>query len=223
MMKKLSFLKNYQLIFSLTLIILIPSALLLHNYFVVKTVKKNMDAEFINKAALSVNILKNNVSESFPDYNKIQDEIEKTVRENPEIVALDFLIPVKDNFKIVASLSKKNIGKILNQTLNNIAWKEEFITFTTNTSSLSSDQRLKREDYQNNVRYQVVAKVVKNKKGDKVGLLSMKISLKNVDDLTKNLIFRSYFTLAILIIFILLLIFSNSQLFQYAVLFQKLK
>ncbi len=223
MMKKLSFLKNYQLIFSLILIILIPSALLLHNYFVVKTIKKNMDTEFINKAALSVNILKNNISESLPDYNKVQDEIERTVRENPEIIALDFLVPVKDNFKIVASLSKKNIGKILNQTLNNIAWKEEFITFTTNTSSLSSDQRLKREDYQSNTRYQVVVKVVKNKKGDKVGLLSMKISLKNVDDLTKSLIFRSYFTLIILVIFILLLIFSNSQLFQYAVLFQKLK
>jgi len=223
MMKKLSFLRNYQLFFSLALIVFIPLALLLHNYFLVKTIKKNMDAEFINKAALSVNILKSSISEFWPDYAKIQDKIEEIVRENPEIIALDFLVPEKDNFKIVASISKRNIGKVLDQTLNNIAWKEGFITFTTNASSFSADQTLQKEDYQSNTRYQMVVKTLEGKDGKKIGLLSMKISLAEVDSLTKNLIFRSYFTLTILILFILLLIASNSQLFQYAVLFQKLK
>ena len=45
---------------------------------------------------------------------------------------LDVLIPEKENFKVVASIDKENIGKVLDQTLNTIAWKEEFITFTTN-------------------------------------------------------------------------------------------
>jgi len=222
-MKKVAFLKNYQLIFALLLILFIPAVLLLHNYYFVKTVKSNMDTEFINKGALAVNIVKNNFVHQWPNYSSIQSRIDEIVKETPEIKSLDVLVPEKENFKIVASINKKNVGKILDQTLNTIAWKEEFITFTTNSSSDSSDQSLQAGDYQSDYRYQMVVKVLKDTNGRKLGLISMKISLAEVDNLTQSLINRSFWTLIGIIVIVLLMIASNFRLFHYVMLFQKLK
>lgn len=222
-MNKLKLLKNYQLIFALVMIVFIPSALLLHNYFTVQTVKRNMNTEYVNKASLTTNVTKNYIMAAWPDENEMQRRVEKVGAQNEEIIALDVLVPKKDNFKIQNSIKRQNAGEILENTLNNIAWKEEFITFTTNASAPTSDQSLTRKDYEENKRYQMVVKTLKNSDGEKVGLLSLKISLEEVDNLTESLVFRSYFVTAVLILVILLLVMSNFRLFRYAARFQQLK
>jgi signal transduction histidine kinase len=215
--------RNYQLLLALILVIFIPTALLAHNYFTIKKVKENLNIEMINKAALSTNVAKNYIQEAWPNQEEMQDRILTVVNENKELKVLDVLVPEEDNFKIIASISEKNIGKVVDNTLNNIAWKEEFITFSTNAGGMSSDQTLESYDYQSGDRYQMVVKTLKNKQGEKVALLSSKISLEQIDNLTQALIFRSYFFSGLIILAILILIATNFKLFQEAAVSHRLK
>ena len=215
--------RNYQLGFALVLVVFIPTALLLHNYFLVKKVKSNLDLEFTNKATLTTNVTKNYIKEAWPSREKMQERIVTVVNENKEIKTLDVLVPEGENFKIVASISQNSKGEVVENTLNNIAWKEGFITFSTNASSKSSIQELKSYDYESGNRYQMVVKTIKNEQGEKVALLSSKISLEQISNLTQSLIIRSYFVLGLIIIAILALIATNFKLFKQAAISQRLK
>jgi signal transduction histidine kinase len=216
--------RNYQLLLALVLVVFIPTALLALNYFTIKKVKDNLDVEITNKAALSTNIAKNYIQQAWPDKQKVQDRVLTIVNENRELKALDVLVPEEGgDFKIVASISERNEGKIVENTLNNIAWKEDFLTFSTNAGGMSSDQSLESYDYQSGARYQMVVRTLKNSQGEKVALLSSKVSLEQINALTQELIFRSYFFSGLIILAILILIATNFKLFQEAAVSNRLK
>lgn len=226
-MKKIrvKFLKNFQLVFAIVLILFIPTSLLLYNFFLVGTIKENMDFEYRDKASLSISIAREAIKEDWPDKELMQKKIKKIGNNNPQIEALDVLVPVDNSgdFKICCSLSPQARGETLSQTLNNIAWNEEFIAFTTNSSASSSLQKMTREDASSPTRYQMVMRTFSNDRGEKVGMLSMKISLEDVEKLNKKLIFWSWIISILLVITLLLFVATNFKLFRYVVGFQKLR
>ncbi|MFW5888087.1 MAG: sensor histidine kinase [Patescibacteria group bacterium] len=215
--------RNYQLLLALVLVVFVPTALLALNYFTIKKAKENLDVEIDNKITLSTNIAKNYIQQAWPDKQEVQDRVLTIVNENRELKALDVLVPEGDNFKIIASISERNKGKLVEDPLNNIAWKEGALIFSTNAGGMSSDQSLESYDYQSGARYQMIARTLENSQGEKVALLSAKVSSEQIKVLTQELIFRSYFFSGLIILAILILIATNFKLFQEAAVSNRLK
>lgn len=215
--------KNYQLIFSILLIIFIPAALLFHTYFSVKSIQKNMDVELQRKALLVENVFNSVIYDSLDNRELLQQKITRIARNSPEIIAFDIVMPKEEKFEIIAGLDKEAIGTELDDLQNVMAWYEnKTFAYLTKTSALSADQNLAKQQGEFG-RFWVVVSPLHNEIGEKTALVIVKLSSKIIDDLIQQSVNRSYFILTIIICIILLLVASNSRLFQYALLFQKLK
>lgn len=223
-MPKFNFLKkNYQLIFSILLIIFIPAALLFHTYFSVKSIQKNMDIELQRKALLVENVFNAVIYDSLNNRDLLQQKITRIAQNSPEIIAFDVVVPKEEKFEIIAGLDKEAIGTELDDLQNVMAWYEnKTFAYLTKTSAPSSSQDISEQKGEFG-RFWVVVSPLQNEIGEKTALVIVKLSSKIIDDLTQQSINRSYLILAIIICIILLLVASNSRLFQYALLFQKLK
>ena len=221
---KVKFLKNFQLVFAIILVVFIPAALLLYNFFLVSTFKDNMHEEFRNEAILAVDITQEITEDYWPNKQLIRKKIQDIGGRVDEIKALDILVPAKSgDFKILASLSRQAQGETVSETLNNIAWNEEFIAFRTHSSASSSIQKLSRDNPYSQYPYQMIMKTFTDSKGEKAGLISMKISLEEMEASNETLIFYSWLISIILTVAILLFIATNFRLFRYVVGFQRLR
>jgi len=200
--------KNYQILYSLFLIIFIPLALFLHTYFLVKQMRSNMDLELQNKAIMVENSLEVAIVDNFRE-DSIQRKIDKLVEITPEIRALKIVIPQGEKFRIIASKNKTEKGKEVRELQYTLAWERE-----EGIAALLVEGK---------ERFWEVSKVLKNEKGEKLGLIIMELSLTNIDKLTQHTIFQAYFWLVVVIIIVILLVANHARLFQYISLYQRLK
>ena len=226
---KIKALKNYQLITALLLIIFIPASLLLYNNFFISKFRTLMNNELINKAALSADMIIGGQAASLANpaiaqqiINRIAQEANKD-QTTPSIQALSLLVPAKDGFKMVAGLNPTGIDQIVSDQYYQLAWENNFIAFNTASGSQTADQTLTATDQKNNARYTTVLKVLKDDQNNKIGLLSLKIPAREVDDYLSGIVSWSNLILVGIILIILISIVSNSQLFKYAFLFENLK
>jgi signal transduction histidine kinase len=130
---------------------------------------------------------------------------------NEEILQFEFLTrdPEKESFKVVASSEEEAIGKDTAEIQNILAWNQnEGIAF------LGTDGQS---------RVWKITKILNNETGEKIGLVSMAVSLDLSDQLIDSTINRSYFVLFITIFAVLLLVTNNSRLFGYAFAVSKMK
>ncbi len=210
--KIIDFIKNNPgIMYSLVLLILIPFLVFVNTFYILKNFQKNIDNITHSKVILAQDIINSTAQDYLTDPQKLGELINKTMAQNEEIRQFEFLgiNQEKGSFKVIASSEKLNIGKDTAEVQNILAWnREEGIAFLGNDGK---DRVWK------------ITKMLKDDQGEKIGLVSLAISLNYSDELIDSTINKSYLVLLISIFVIFLLIINNMRLFGYALSLYKIR
>jgi signal transduction histidine kinase len=226
--EKTSFLrKNWQIIYAILLIILVPVTIVLNTLFVVDRFRTTVDAE-LQRTALIIGKMVNVTSvDLFDDTQALQQRIQDVAEVIPEVRSLDLLTYDKEieDFVVSASLDAEAIGQVAHGTQNILSrYTEQSIAYLTRSPRAAGlDQRLTAEEARSDARYWGVIMPMYDAEGELQYLLSSKISLEVIDNLVKSNLFWSYAWLGVTVLIVILILASNTRLFQYAILFKKLK
>jgi len=221
---KINFLKkNYQIIYSIVLIIFIPLAIIANTVIFTRAYKTAIDQEMHNKAIGIINTINASILDILSKPEELQKRVGLISKFNSDIRSLDILEYKNDKFNTVASLDQNMLGKTSNELENVIAWNtNKPIAFLTNSSVKSNlDKNI---SFKNETeRFWVVIMPLSDKMGDKAGLLSMKVSLADMDLIMGEILVKSYVVLLITVLIIILLLANNTRLFEYVTLYKKIK
>ncbi len=215
--------KNYQLIYSLALMILIPAAIIINTIVFIDSFKTNIDQGLYNKVISLGQVINAGSLEVLDRPEEMQKRVEQIARFNDEIASLDVLERDGENFKVEASLDKTAIGKVTQGMQYLIAWHQNQPVAFLTTSQAKTTIKQEITFAKQVERFWVVTMPLKNSQGNKQALLSMKVSLKMMDDLTQSILLKSYYILTLTILVIILLLANNARLFEYATLYRKLQ
>ncbi|MDD5251566.1 MAG: HAMP domain-containing sensor histidine kinase [Patescibacteria group bacterium] len=217
--------KNWQIIYAIILIVLIPITVVLNTFFVVNRFRKTVDVE-LQRTALIIGKMVNVTSvDLFGDQAALQKRLDDVASVLPEVKMLDVLAKEGEDFKVVASLYREGIGQPAHGNHNILAWyNQQAIAYLTKSGrSAAVDDTLTAEEVRLGDRYWGVVMPLTDRDGKETYLLSAKISLSVIDNLVSDNLFWSYLWLGITIFIVVLVLSSNTRLFEYAVLFRKLK
>ena len=217
--------KNWQILYAVLLIVLIPVTVILNTFFVVNRFRKTVDVE-LQRTALIVGKMFNVTSvDRFADQERLQERVEAIAKVLPEVKSLDVLKKDGEDFTVLASLYKDGIGRSAHGRQNILAWYDgQAIAYLTKSPrSAAVDQTLTPEEARSTERFWGVVMPLSDEKGEKTLLLSIKLSLSVIDDLVRSNLFWSYVWLLLTVLIVILVLASNTRLFQYASLYRKLQ
>ena len=223
------FIKNketVQLVYGVVLIILIPLLIAYNTIFIIGKYSESMDAALQRHALTVGRSIYALVQEDLNNEDAIQKKIEELSDKNPDFYELAILIPDENNFKIVASSRKEDLGKILNFYYYQVAWTQPDNDGLA-TDSLKLSATVEGEDliktFSDKDRFWLVAMPMNDSSGKKQALLTMKISSKIIDDLTNDNRNASIYLLIVTIAIIILFLLATVRLWDYAILYKKIK
>jgi two-component system phosphate regulon sensor histidine kinase PhoR len=98
-----------------------------------------------------------------------------------------------------------------------------FVYTTSWANDWPTAQKIYESDGKNTYRYWLVVMPLKDASGQKQALLSMKLSADVIDTIMAVVLGRSYWVLLLTVVFIVLLLLVNSRLFEYSILYNKIK
>ncbi len=209
-----SFLKNNsQFIYSLILIIFIPVAIIVNTLSNISNTQKNMDSELRKKAVLVEGVFAAQVADILDNPAAIQSNINQIIAKNSEIKEITVMSPEINGFLVVASSESKNLGLVIKAEENTLAWLNE-----ESTATLVSDAAKNPPE-----RYWSVASILKDTSEVKKSIVNLKVSLADIDALTRQSLSNSLIYLVVTIFVVLLLLVNHFRFFEYAVLFRRLK
>lgn len=212
-LKGLQFIKeNPRIIYSLILVVILPTAFFINTYFINSSYEKNIDKITQRKAITTENIINNLIKDRLGDKEHLQSLVDGIAKENSEIYSLSIFTPQKEmgGFEVLASSDPELVGKKQNDSMQNIiAWeKGEGIAFL---------------DRNDRGRFWNVTKILFDENGNKNALIAMAFSLEDSDALVQKTIYNSYWILIAIIITVVLLVSNQGKLFGYALTVNKLK
>jgi signal transduction histidine kinase len=196
---------------SLLLLIVIPAAIYLNTFYILKSSQKDIDTVTQSKAILAENIANLAIENSLNDPEKLNDLIHKVMAGNDEVKQFEFMTtnPDGNSFRVIASSEEGNIGKDTTEIQNILAWNQgEGIAFL----GTDGQERLWK-----------TTKVLKDDQGQKIGLISLAFSLADSDSLINSTIDKSYLVMILTMCVVLLLVANNTRLFGYAITLSKLE
>jgi signal transduction histidine kinase len=222
--EKLQFIKkNYQIVYSIILIVFIPLAIIANTVIFTRSFQRAIDKDLQGKAISIGDVINVGLIDYLDKPGELQNKIESIAMFNSEVVAADVLVPSGEDFKVEASLNKQAVDRVTKETVNVLAWRENKpVAFLTNSGSNNSIDNVVKFD-QDPARYWAVIMPLKDGAGAKQALLCMKISVSAMDKLTRDILIRSYVVLLITVLIIILLLANNTRLFEYAALYRKIK
>ncbi|PIQ92971.1 MAG: hypothetical protein COV69_00325 [Parcubacteria group bacterium CG11_big_fil_rev_8_21_14_0_20_39_14] len=212
--------KNPTIIYSLALIALIPLTLYFNTSSAIKSFQGEVDASLMTTALITEKVFDIFASDFIASPEILQEKVERIVKENPEEIAeVQVEIREKEQFKTIASFPQKETAeelpievKNLFETAKNLAWNEprgEAIGFLTIDDA--------------GTRFRNVTKTIYDSSGEKIGVVRLAISLKKIDEHTAQATKRSFVILTISIVLVLFLIINHTRLFEYSVLYRKIR
>jgi signal transduction histidine kinase len=211
----LNFIKvNPSIILSLALMVFMPLALYLNTYILLNTFEKNIEAEFMRKAAMVENTLDAMLD---GDLLSRPEDLQKKIKEinerEDEIVNLEILVPNDEKheaFNVIASFSDNRVGQEAPEDFfKTVAWSQP-----EGTSHF--------ED-QDGTRILKVEKTFHDDQGNRIGLISMSFSMEKTSNLISQAFSKSYFILFITIILVFVFVLNHARMFRYAARLMKLK
>ncbi len=225
-MESKGFIKNnLEVVYAILLILLIPLIIIINSLYTTKFYKEAID-DSINRQVLetgrNISII---VQENLNNYEKLQNIIDKLAKRNTSIVGLDIFVPDKDNFRLVASLNKKEINNLFNSPFLVLAWQQPvydgLARITSNIDNITIDRP--NSVYSDEERFWVVGLPIKDNSGKKAAILSIKTSSKVIDDLAGRTARTSFVVIIFTSLVLILLLSVNTRLFQYSILYTKIK
>ena len=139
--------RNFQIIYAVILIILIPLTIVLNTIWSVKSFKHNIDIELQRQAVLIGQLFDASVFKETENLVDLQAKVQAIGQATEEITTFNILIPEGENFKIISSLEEDKLGTIDDGLNNIIAWhqNEAIATLVTdlNKNELPESECLK--------------------------------------------------------------------------------
>jgi signal transduction histidine kinase len=219
--------KYWQIVYAAVLIVLVPILIVVNTLYAVRGFKDDTDVALQRQALIVGRLFNVAAKDALGDPAGLQAVVEDVAAQVGEVRALEVLVPdgealPSERFRIVASLDRGAVGKTSSQVQNVLAWtQEEAFAFLTRADNLtSSDEDLPRASGK---RYWGVIMPIAGADGERAALVFMKLSLETLDARVAATLFRSYVLLALTVLVTVLILASNTRLFQYALLFRKLK
>lgn len=206
------FVKTYPaILYSIFLIIFLPLFLYLNTFFILKKFEKNVDFILQKKAIFLQSVISEFASNFLKNQEILQEKIEKISQDNPEVKFLRILKKEGDEFKILCSQKKEEIGAILEDPTLFLSWSQNQTIASLILINENQKERV----------WKIVAPFSDN--GEKIGLISFALSLKETDALLERSIFNALLAMIFGILFSLFLIIQHTNLFGYVETTKKLK
>ncbi|MFA5085978.1 MAG: HAMP domain-containing sensor histidine kinase [Candidatus Paceibacterota bacterium] len=212
---KWQFLKdNKQVFYSIALMIVIPGVIILNTWIFADSFKNTIDLSLQDKAVGIGQSVNAGLSDKFSSVEQMQSFVDNWGRYNEDTESLDVFQREGDAFKLVASMKDKgSIGKTENLFNYYTAWN----------SDLPVAQKIYKEEGSVKRLFWLVVMPLKDSSGQKQALLSMTISADIINTKLAMALGNSYWMLLLTVIFIVLLLLANSRLFEYSILYNKIK
>ncbi len=206
--------ENPRIIYSLALVFIVPLTIFLNTYFILDKFRQNIRQVISEEALLAKSIISSIVRENLNNELKLREILAEIQAENEDIERLEILIYEKESqdFKILVSTDptrEKQEISTPSSFQNALAWKEE-----RGIAFLDSNEK---------GRFWTITKSFNNEAGDKIGLISLSLSMKKSDAIISKTEINSYLLVVFTIIIVLLLVANNARLFGYALTLSKLK
>jgi signal transduction histidine kinase len=204
---------NKQVVYSIILMIIIPCAVILNTYLLSRSFRATVDQSLQERAVTigqSVNVALMNELDS-PE--KIQSFVDEWKKKNTDTQVFDIFYRENGDYRLIAGLDK---SKIVNndKAQNNITLYE---------FSWIKNYPIAEKTLENNNTYWWVVMPLSNAQGEKQALLSMRLSADFIDSSLSSALTQSFWVLIATILIIVLLLFANSRIFEYSVLYNKIK
>lgn len=205
------FIKKYPgILYSLFLIIFLPLAFYLNVFFNINSFQKNVDENFRTKALMIESVFGSFAEDFISQPDALQKKIEEIVRENTEITNLRVFKEENSQFRIIASQDASEIGRIDSDPSLSLSW--------------SQNQTIANLFNENKDRFWKVTKpIILQENKEKIGLVSLALSLKESDALITHSVYLAYLIVIASIIFCLFLVIQHTRLFGYVALSKKLQ
>lgn len=200
--------KNPALLVSLLLIVIIPLLIFFLSSYLTKNFQENIDLTLQREALTILNVLAPHVYDYYENPEVLQKRMQGIVDQNLDLSHVKVFLPTKDDkFKTIASSDVEDQETMTEKTSLVLAWnKDQAIAF------------LSREK---GVRHWSAIKPFYGPDGRKIGLISLSLSLEQIDALVVREMERAYLIALVSIVFILFLIIQHTHLFRYVSLFNK--
>lgn len=218
--------ETIQLIYGVSLVILIPLLIAYNTIFIIGKYSENLDVA-LQRQALSVGrSIYALIQDDLEDKETLQKKIKELTDRNSEFQELSVLAKEDENFKIIVSSKEDDLGKNLDFYYYQAAWvqpdNDGLATDSMMLAATAEGEKLV-SGFSREERFWLVAMPMKDSSGKKQALLSMKISSKIVDDLTDYNRNVSIYLLAITVLIVVLFLAIAVRLWDYALLYKKIK
>ncbi len=201
---------NLALLISLFLIVLIPLLIFLLSSSLAKSFQENIDIVLQKEAMMLQSVLSPYVYDYYKEPEELQQRLKVFITENEELSQIRVFLPEGDNrFKIIASRAEEEIEEISTKESLVLAW--------------SQNQAIAFLGKEEGARHWNIIRPFLNPKSEKVGLISISLSLESIDKAVVKELERAYIFALVSIIVILILVIQHTHLFQYVSLFKKAK
>jgi len=205
-----SFVKAYPgILYSLALILFLPLFLYFSVFYVSSKFQKSVDSIVQTEALFLTQSLATFSQDFILEPDILQEKIFQLQKENPKVKQVRILKKENEDFKILASGKKEEVGAILQDPSVVLSWSQG-----QSIATLFSDPETKERFWK------VVTPIGEEKK---VGLISLALSLKETDEVISDIVFKTFLLIVCGIVVSLFLIFQHTSLFGYVQLVQKLK
>ncbi len=212
-----------QLVYGVFLIILIPLLILYNTVFIIKSYNKSIDVS-LQKHSLSVgrSILPY-IEDEIKNTENIQKRLEYLMESNPELIELSVAFKSGEVYEVIASSNENELGKEYSNYFYQLSFDQK-INDGIAQDSLNIINNIESEDLELNKegRFWKVGLPLSDK-GEKIGVLSMKISSKLIDSLTRENRNNSLYLLIGEIIIVVLFLLMAVRFWDYVLLYKKIK
>lgn len=201
----LKFLRQYPgILYSVSLLIIIPLVLYYNTFFVANSFQKSLDEAFRDQMIASGQLIEPFLAERLSNQELLQSYLVKVAEKNPDIEKFRVLAPREElSFEVLASKDPSEIGYTSQESLLAQAYSEpEGIVI------LSVDRQGERF-------WETTRPITDPETGAKVGLLTISLSMRQVDQYVSQTLFLAYLIVVGAIILSLFLIFHHTRLFEY--------
>lgn len=205
---------NKQVVYSIAIVIIIPGIVIFNTWFFAKSYNDTIELSLYDKTIQIGQTFNAGLSDKLNSPEKVQLFINDWKTYNEDTAAMDIYYPDPQGFKLVASMdSQKNLGTIVNTFNYSTSWNynQPFV------------QKVNEKEGNETKVYYYLVMPLKNLQGEKQAMISMKVSADKVNAKLVASLFNSYWILLLTVVFIILLLLGNSRLFEYSILYNKIK
>jgi len=205
---------NKQVVYSIAVIILIPGLVILNTWFFAQSYNKTIELTLYDKAIQIGQTFNAGLSDKLDSPEKMQLFINDWKNYNEDTSALDIYYPDSQGFKLVASMdNQKELGTTTASYNYSSSWS---------TGNIFA-QRIAEPDGNGTKSYWTIVMPLKNLQGEKQAIISMKVSSDKANAKLVESLYNAYGILLATVLFIVLLLLGNSRLFEYSILYNKIK